>query len=480
MKKILLLIAMISLPTFAGTKDSGGDPMSQQFIEYGFKLAEYYQLNPYKLPFTFSADDFKQQVLKLDASIKDESAMDLIEFTAEKLTDKSGIEKPAVFNIENGLIRVNRDVWINFSTEERLVQIAMEILGVIKSPLRYEEAKNTLYSKANYIASMPLKSASDYKLPGWSVVGENPKQFLELNDETVIIDAGTLGEGNQSAKDLLQFLNEPTSSEKYISAFNKANANQGAPLYILTKSPYDTRATITSFYMVIHPESQFELRAYTLKFKRVGNFFQDQCAELSKLPAHRQVTECLMDLNKYIPTDSLDQAMIGDIKDTEKIVAAFNEVAKDFRQTLIYFYALNEESLIEVIRNYFIIDYSKVMIPHYDSLKVLRSTTGAFGLEPDLIGPTSKVAFWRKTNKIDPAVVRLYKAAQILAQNEWVFVGPNFGCGKGIITAKQYEETLGKNCYWTRVGYDFESVLYSALRKTHFYDYDKQTWLVNK
>jgi hypothetical protein len=116
------------------------DPMVQEFLTRAETLGIYFLGYEPMLKLPFAASAFAAKVKELGASIESESLPDKVEFTDEILHDRDGVEKPAVFNHETGLIRLNRAAWNLFGGRRRLVQVMMEISGLLKVPLRYETA----------------------------------------------------------------------------------------------------------------------------------------------------------------------------------------------------------------------------------------------------------------------------------------------------------------------------------------------------
>ncbi|MCB0355664.1 MAG: hypothetical protein KDD40_01575 [Bdellovibrionales bacterium] len=111
----------------AGSKDSGGDPKVQQYLDFAYQLSVFFKENPLNFDLTFSADEFSEQVKKMQNSIADENIEDMIQFTNEILKDSSGIEKPAIFNSESQIITVTDSKWMQFSLEEKMFNVAMEV-----------------------------------------------------------------------------------------------------------------------------------------------------------------------------------------------------------------------------------------------------------------------------------------------------------------------------------------------------------------
>jgi hypothetical protein len=148
----LLALSVMGVSARAGTRDSGGDPMTQEFLTLAENLAKYFVDYQAMLNLPFPASAFAAKVRELDASIKNESVPDKIEFTDAVLRDRDGVEKSAVFNQDTGLIRVNRTAWSLFSDRQRLVQVTLEIGGLLKVPLRYETADRLVGDSAEALA----------------------------------------------------------------------------------------------------------------------------------------------------------------------------------------------------------------------------------------------------------------------------------------------------------------------------------------
>lgn len=482
-----LMCTMANL-SVAGTKDSGGDPMTQQFIEDARKLAIYFLANPYRVSLPFDSKDFDALAGKIDESIKDEGLPDMVEFTDEKLKDKGGVEKSAVFFEDPILIRVNRAAWKNFSTEERLVQVIMELSGLLKTPKRYEEAQGLIEGRASVIASIPLRDPSKkYSKPGWRLVGEDPDQFGEVSQQDEFFDVGELGKGDEANRLAVEFFKNPLQYSWSDSIVRTIAEKRKA--FIVSSGVDQKRATVSVVTLQRvaprgegNPESkpEYHFKVYSLRFKKIGTAFVGPCADPLKLPPHQRVTLCYLDSNLYYAEDDVFVRNFGSELDPEKYWKAFESLMRCFGDSLTEFYALNSEVLAEALRSFYITDYSRTVRDNKSNI-ILQAAVSAHGLEASLMGPFDEAKFWRKTGTPNPKAIRLYAAAQALAENGLVFTGINMSCPekKGLIIEKaEYDRLISSDsCVWHGMGYQFDATLFSAMVEAGFrYDPAARKW----
>jgi hypothetical protein len=159
---LFVVVCALAPPAGAVAQASGGDPMVQEFLTRAETLAIYFVGYEPMLKLPFSAAAFATKVKELPGKV---------EFTDDILHDRDGVEKPAVFNHETGLIRVNRVAWNLFSDRRQLVQVMMEISGLLKVSLRYETADHL--ASAEYL----MGDGCGVRLPAFF---ESPENLAEL------------------------------------------------------------------------------------------------------------------------------------------------------------------------------------------------------------------------------------------------------------------------------------------------------------
>lgn len=421
---MMLSFLFISVSFAGGTKDSGGDPMVQQFLDMGHRLSQYFSLNPYKADLGFDPKKFQEIIVDLDQSIKDEAVEDKLEFTSLVLKDSSGVEKPAIFNSVGGSIKVNRECWTVFTKEQRLIQVALEVTGLMDLESRYEIVGRLLENKAQFILAMNITSARrDYTLPGWSIVGQDPGQFAKITSDQVLLDGGVLGTGAQNLASLLQFFNNPFAHQDWMAQIDRG-WKEDHRFYLLLHTPAGNWASVSSFY-VTRDDQFLYFNIYTLVFEARGPIFREDCRpEVRQIDPLTRLKQCYLDQNLYYPNDSLvvERVELKNL-DMNKLELGFKKSNKKFEQVLVNKLAKSTTHVSGALRDYFLTDYSKVMWPAYFQKLIQLATLDAHYIDPSLVGPFAETPFWMKsgTRELRPSSTKLFKAAKLMAENNLVF-----------------------------------------------------------
>jgi hypothetical protein len=139
MKKLVLLLGvLISTNAFAlggGTVGNGGDPHVIEYLKISDELCKWAVQSA---PARFAqikkclgvVSDF-QASLRLSKKAK-------IEFVSTPLVDSDGIAKVAIFDLNNGSVKVNRPLWRSFERKDKYVTAAIELAGLSNIKNRYD------------------------------------------------------------------------------------------------------------------------------------------------------------------------------------------------------------------------------------------------------------------------------------------------------------------------------------------------------
>lgn len=491
MNSVALKIAMLlSLLTFlpnivnaGGAGPGGGDPYTQQFMNLAHKLSVYLKENPNNLTIPFSVDEFSKKVQLLDESIKDEGIPDKIEFTDKILHDRDGVEKPAIFSAVTNSIHVNRKAWRSFTKTEKLAQIIMEVSGLLNSQLRYETAVDLVANRAEIISNIILRDAEKFDIPGWRVAGEDRTQFSQLTEKSILIDAGILGQGDSSLQ-TLKFLKNPNSQQLWSEKIWKAWVNIDKAFFMVASPSYD-RVILSVLYVGQEGDGTLNTKAYSLQFEKSRTVYSGACADPGKLSSLDRIKTCFLDLNYYYPTDNLVSSRLGHVNtgaSYEDAINSLQNLMSSLEVSIIYFFAKNEATILEALRENFIVDYSRTIIPSRlgGHLVAFQAAPLANGLIPNLVGPFDKSPFWIKSPEApSEKVVKLYRATQFLAENGLVFADYNIRCpgtGKGSRIIEKSKLDL-KQCMWTAMYGDFEGEFYNAMEQISSYDETQRKWI---
>lgn len=339
---VMLLICMVVPQAFA--KDgagNGGDPMTAQFIIMAKQLAVFYKENPFNLTLPFKPEDFSHRVEILEASIKSPDKRHLVEFTGGKLFDHNKVEKPAIYEdqkpVDQAQIRVNRLSWSKFSNQQRLVQINLEIMGIMKIPNRYQLAQNLIRDHVAVIVSIPLPDDIGYHKPGWRIVGQNPDQFGYVTTEDYIIDGGSLGLGSEINKRIENFLVDSKEEKaQWLSGIMTAWKN-GRPGFLLLNTPDGNNASITAFFPS-STENEFILNAYSLVFTKFRQIYSGPCADdAHTLTAVERLKNCYLDSSNYWAQDTLISQGMSPHSDDDQSFAGMKSLTSDLHDDLLAF-----------------------------------------------------------------------------------------------------------------------------------------------
>ncbi len=215
MKKLLIIILSATvMQVSAGTKDSGGDPYAQNFIERAKKISLYLMENPKNSRFSFDVKAFDVKVREYSKSIEDESVKDLVEFVKDKPQDRFGVEKPAVFNSETGLIKVHIGSWDEYKNDDdRFILTMMEFLGLIEAENRYKVAESVIEEASLYLEKV---SIDVYNNPQFKGAVITRSLYKDVTENDLLIYVGTFGTGSQKNIDAVEFLKNPDSNPKLL------------------------------------------------------------------------------------------------------------------------------------------------------------------------------------------------------------------------------------------------------------------------
>ena len=488
-KSLLIILSIFLAPmTILAGKESGGggDPYSQQFVDLGYKLGEFFNLNPFNLNIPFSAQDFVAKIKIIDDSIKDEIAPDKLEFTDDKLTDKDGVEKSAVFDRDTNSIQANRRAWRNYSIGEKLVQVTMEVSGLLGAPLRYENAAALVESRSSIISKIIINEKTEYKIPGWRVVSGDADEFSRLTKNDIIIDGGILGDGDQNHP-AAAFFKQPLANKQWIEKIFTGWVNGSSAAYFLVAAPNHERTVLASIQIIQDANdaknhgNNLMARVYLINFERNHTVFTGPCANPEKLSPLERIKTCYLDLQTYYPTDDLISTTLNKNASNEKIVSTIEELVKQMGVKVTTAFAKNQKTVLAALREYYITDYSRTLIPYHGFL--LETAAKAHGLVPSLVGSFGETAFWVKTSEVDKADLKLYKATQALAENELVFTDFNVYCEglarSTLVKRKRFLELeRQRKCHYTSVGGSIVKDLYKTMNENGFtYDEEKSKWV---
>lgn len=512
-KIFIVLIVTVLLPVFtiAGTKDSGGDPMVQQFLDYGRKLSIFFEKNPYSIVLSFNAQDFSQIVKDLEKSIKDENLTDRIEFTDSVLHDKDGVEKPAVFNGETGIITVNRDEWRKDTPEERLIQVMLEISGLLKTPLRYENAEQMIRSRASVILSIPVRDPdTEYSGPGRQIVGTDPSIFGKIRDEKILLDMGFFGSGDEKNHQTVAFL---TSPEKFPNGlFNlAARASREDGLFLQFNGIGGDKAYVSHITLRVGESSDpgkrvLRIQIYSLLFERYNQVYLGDCYEGGiKLNPLDRLNHCYLNQQVYRSYDDLYNGQVEiDVDPSKPEVSLDSEMfdkvlapemiktVSELHESLLGYFSIDTDTLRAALRDHFVNDYSRALYQEYGQIALLLASAHTFGLEPTLDGPFVETAFWEKKSGKDSSAKRFYEAARALGEHGLVYVDHNIKCspsqegkndgfqGPYVISKKKILEH--RDCISYLMGImDYEAGLFKAMAAYGFYyDAKAEVWILTK
>ncbi|MBL7546028.1 MAG: hypothetical protein JNL11_19570 [Bdellovibrionaceae bacterium] len=479
-----------------GQSGGGGEPMAQQFIVLAKQLAIFFKDNPFKIQLPFAADDFKNKVEQLDKSLQIAGEKALVEFTEDILRDYAGKEKPALFDRLDSSVLVNRTAWLNYSKdpEGRLALVTKEIAGLVGvNDYRYEESLKIVHNRAALILSIPLNEKDEdngsNSSSGMRIVGQDHKQFDRINEADVLIDGGILGTGDANNQRVDKFLNNPSQDEEWYEAVQLAwKKNRAA--YFLLAGPDGNTASISSIYPAQWASKETGLGMYSLMFVKYKQIYDGPCVGTAKsLSALERLKNCFLSQNHYGAYDTLSDQKYATPVTPQSIADALRSVTTDFKGRLLYLFAWDKRVLQAAIRDNFIVNYSSLAIPLYES-RILSQTLAAHGLVPSLVGPFAATPFWVKTSKQPISAIRTFTALKTLADLGLSFMDSGTQCvlgeekyrGPQLIAQSKIRELYNgpeETCHsiYYRLPRDIESELFPTMIKAGFYfDYDNKTW----
>lgn len=481
----------ISSQVEAGTKDSGGDPYVQQFLNRAKKISEYFRANKVEVEGVLDIDEFFRTVAKIDGSIKDESVADLLEFTDEVLKDKDGVTKPAVFNRETGLIRVNREVWKNFNSEERLIQVALEVSGLMGVQDRYQRIERLLRGKAEKIESIPDEAVELYSGVR-QMSNANFKVFSSISDKDYLIDGGVMGSGSPQTKDFVEALKD---WRRHPDMFNAMidNLLAGKRVFFVIHSIKGNYASM-GFTTIERPDaangvSEIRFQTNLIHLRKTRPIFDGPCSgEAPTLSTLDRVRQCYLDATLYRYMNDYIEAYVDPEQGQNAADQEIHRMFNEFHDRLVAHYALNVEALRRVLRENLIVDYS--MVSRFDHEKeIMEASIRAEKFIPSLVGPFLQSEFWVKTDDEDYRSIRIYKAARFAAENQLLYFDGNF-VGREIsddlplvrgpiLLRRDIAEKYLSSGEWSyhSLGMDFEASFYDAFTEAGFwYDSQDKQW----
>jgi hypothetical protein len=493
---VLIVTSLLSVnAAFGGTKDSGGDPYVQQFINRAKKICDYFKGNRAMVSSVLDIDSFCQTVSQIDSSIKDEGVADLLEFTDEILKDKDGVNKPAIFNPETGFIRVNRAAWASLDPGDRLNLVALEISGILNIEARYEKIERLLRDKADLIESIPDAAVEAYQGPNRRLVGSDPGIFSSISNQDILIDGGVMGSGSEQTQNMIAFMQDWKSNPELFDQMIRPLLD-GKRVFLVIHSIHGNYATVGKLTLSRDKEpsrdgrhhSKFEV--YLMHFKKTRSIYGGVCAqEAPNLTSLERIRQCYLNLDLYQPQDDRVTGHFTDGMTTDQIGHSIQKVFTDLYESLLFQYARNKANLRSALREYLIVDYSMVSRSGDDRV-LMEAAARAEGLVPSLVGPFSQPEFWVESDSVDYGSVRLSRGAKIAVENRLLFFSANFHCqeisselpeiqGPFLIDRERVAKYIeARACSSYRMGYDFEESFLRALSEAGFwYDGKQKTWL---
>lgn len=439
----------------------GGDPDAQRFIFLSSKLARFYSENPSNLELPFSADDFSAAVARLDASLKDPAAVDLVSFTQAQLLDEDGVQKVALFDKILGTIQIHRPYWSAATDEDKFILINMEIAGLLGIDVRYEQALALVKDRAALIFAMPVAETGESTPIGWWLAHQDPNIFARISANDIVIDGGVIGTGSATNQRVVEFLANPANDQEWYSLAQQA-FTQGLPAYLLLRDADGTRATLTAFRQTPNGFPTYTLLFFT-KSKPVGQC-EHNASELSTL---ERIKNCLFDTRFY---------QTGDME----------SVFSDLAQNLENHFAYSTEILETALQFFLIQDYTGIVTPQFRSY-VLIKTVRAHGLTPTL--GKNEIPFWERGSSINPQDLRFFKALERMAHDRMGFYpGQHRQCmylhagemlnstdeKPRIVPLNELHVMIQEDRCLLRNGDGFDGKFYRALAQ-HGYEYDDLT-----
>lgn len=479
--------------------------MTQQFIVMGKQLALYFKNNPFGAKIPFDTKLFKEEIDRIDQSIKDETKKDLLEFTDDLLKDKDGVEKAALFDRADGSIRVNRKIWKDYNDEERLVLVIMETSGLRRASNRYETAKALVEKRVALIVSIPLNEIEDRKVEGHAntstnygmrIVGQDQKQFEHITDNDVVIDGGVLGKGNETDQRVSRFLSNPSADKEWYELVQKAWAQQ-RPAYLVLTGPNGSIAFVSAIFFGQYKTEDDVIKAgvgaYSFVFTKYRQVYTGPCVgEALDLKARERLQNCFMNPQHYYAQDMMSSAAVPEVEAPEILSAALSNTLQDFKLSFQFLLSNNMEILEEAVRENYIYNYAGIILGTYNNIRfILKSSLLANGYEASLVGPFSSTSFWIKTKKKNLSSIRMFSALQTLAENNLGFIEKGMHCsiestgekvsGPALVELKKVKafQRIGK-CSGMYFGGPaaIENQLYDTMVKSGFYyNYRSQQWL---
>lgn len=387
----------------------GGDPDAQSFIQLSYKLSRFYTENPTVLDLPFDAEAFQAEVEKLDASLKDPDAIDLVEFTEQVLKDSAGVTKVALFDKTSGKIQVYRPYWSEASDEDKFVLITMEIAGLLDVDVRYETARAFVKDRAPMIFAMPVHGSGEQTPIGWWMAGQDPNLFSRISEHDVVIDGGIVGTGSENNQRVIEFMENPLADEDWVQKARPA-FEQKLPAYFLLRDESGQRASLTAFR-----ETDTGVAIYSLYFV-ASSIPVGTCRHTAtELSALERLNSCLFDKRFYRLYDSTSSAAIPEGGSHED---AWNKAFGKLHDTLKRHYSSSSEYQDDALDESLIQDLSNLFPPQFRSIVRIRSLE-AHHLVPTLgKGP---VAFWKVEENENSEAIRFYQALKTLSNNNLGF-----------------------------------------------------------
>lgn len=145
MRLFLLILCLFATchSAFArgGEGVGGGDPMAAEFVKLAKKFTRYAERNFHIIPSPHEIRAMKHLEKQWRYSINYARRKSLVVFVEERPKDDFGIPKAAVYNMDTLEVRVHRSTWRDYTDQQKLELVVMELLGMVEfNDARYEQA----------------------------------------------------------------------------------------------------------------------------------------------------------------------------------------------------------------------------------------------------------------------------------------------------------------------------------------------------
>lgn len=131
---LIVLLFWTQLAFAGGTVGNGGDPKVIEFLQIAEDVCAWASLNHKKEYSEILACDSLLEKMKVSLNGPGKAKL---RFTNQDLFDQ-GISKAAIYNLKEGSITVNRDLWSQSAKAEKYTLVAIELAGLSQVKKRYE------------------------------------------------------------------------------------------------------------------------------------------------------------------------------------------------------------------------------------------------------------------------------------------------------------------------------------------------------